>query len=116
MRKVSMRLILNVVMCKIRALMNTSSPTWTFSGGASLNGLTFCYSQFGGTYCETPTGEVNVPNDFCNCGRGCGWGWKDDAEEYQSFDDVIRLAKQSSDSAWRSGWTLDRLAKMERIY
>lgn len=41
-----------------RALMNTTSHTYTYSGGASV--ITNCYPLFGGTYCETPTGEFDV--------------------------------------------------------
>ena len=46
----------------VRALINMHSHTYTYSGGASV--VTNCYPLFGGTYCETPTGEFDVSVAF----------------------------------------------------
>lgn len=54
---------LNIIQ-EVRALTNILSHTYTYSGAVGVNGATFCYGLFGGTYCETPTGQLNVPVSF----------------------------------------------------
>ena len=39
-----------------------SSHTYTYSGAASV--VTDCYPLFGGTYCENPVGQFDVPVSF----------------------------------------------------
>lgn len=47
---------------EVGALIVIPSHTFTYSGAVSVP--TFCYSLFGGTYCETPTGQISVPVSF----------------------------------------------------
>ena len=49
---------------EVGALTCILSHTYTYSGGVGVSGATFCYGLFGGTYCETPTGQLNVPVQF----------------------------------------------------
>lgn len=47
-----------------RTGVECGNHTFTYSGAVGLTGVTFCYSLFGGTYCETPTGDLNLPVSF----------------------------------------------------
>lgn len=49
---------------RFTALKISLSHTYTYSGAVGLTGATYCYGLFGGTYCETPAGQLNVPISF----------------------------------------------------
>lgn len=49
---------------EVRTLTNTLSHTYTYGGAVDVTDATFCYGLFGGTYCETPVGQINVPVSF----------------------------------------------------
>ena len=47
---------------EIRVLTDMPSHTFTYSGAASV--ITNCYPLYGGTYCENPVGQFDVPVAF----------------------------------------------------
>ena len=47
---------------EIRVLTDMPSHTFTYSGAASV--VTNCYPLYGGTYCENPVGQFDVPVAF----------------------------------------------------